>query len=78
MDNWIQIDKYIYSLINIVKDKETLIKEVRSKYKWTEKQAHDACDPLIRRSNVEEKWNKSGGTISKVEKGPKKKKLKKR
>lgn len=76
--NWIEIDKFIYSLINIVKNKETLIKEVRSKFTWTEKQALDACNPLIRRSNVEDKWNKSGDTITKVEKGTQKKDRKKR
>jgi hypothetical protein len=74
--NWIQIDKHILSLIGIVKDKETLIKEVRSKFKWTEKQALDACNPLIRRSSAEDKWTKA--PVKKKKQNGKKKQLSKK
>jgi len=50
--NWIEIDKFLYGLINIAKDREQLYKDAMKKFSWDRNQAESAIDPLIERHGM--------------------------
>ena len=53
--NWIDIDKFIITLIKVAKSKEDTFKTVKAHYKWTDNQTRTALYPLWDRWYVEEK-----------------------
>ena len=49
--NWIQIDKQIISMMQVISDKDKLYEDVKQVFKWNDSQVEAAVRPLI------ERWN---------------------
>lgn len=47
--NWIEIDKILYNIIRRHDDYDSMIKEARTQFKWSQGQAESALRPLINR-----------------------------
>lgn len=45
--NWLQIDKFIYTVIMTEKDEKKLYETIKKKFKWTDGQTKSAVDPLL-------------------------------
>ena len=50
--NWIEIDKFLYGLIDAAKDREQIYKDAMKKFSWNRSQAEAAIDPLIKRHGM--------------------------
>jgi hypothetical protein len=50
--NWIEIDKFLHSLIDVAKTDEQLYKDAMKRFSWTRRQAEAAIKPLQGRANL--------------------------
>ena len=48
--NWMQIDTFLYGLINTSKSKDQLYQTAKAHFKWNDVQVESAVGPLLKRS----------------------------
>ena len=48
--NWIEIDKWLVTLMQASKDDEQLYKDAMKKFSWSRSQAEAAIKPLLKRN----------------------------
>jgi hypothetical protein len=63
--NWIEIDKILYGIIARHDAVEDMLKEAKTQFKWTDRQAETALLPLLKRNNFEEVLSKTTKKTSK-------------
>ena len=62
--NWIEIDKWLVTLMQASKDDEQLYKDAMKKFSWSRSQAEAAIKPLQKRYTFETKTVKSNKKVA--------------
>ena len=63
--NWLEIDKFLYGLINAAKSEEQLYADAMKKFSWNKSQAEAAIKPLQSRNTIKKEIAKPAKSRSK-------------